>query len=142
VGTSGVLKIDDFVDELGQTVGQALLVPTRIYARAVRKVLSYYKVKQVVHGMAHITGGGLEENLSRILPAGGRGVIEHDRWPRPPVFDWLARLGDVDEAEMQRVFNMGVGFTLIVRPFYADSIRHQLTDCGLESWEIGRIENA
>jgi phosphoribosylformylglycinamidine cyclo-ligase len=139
---TGGLKIDDFVDELGQTVGQALLVPTRIYARAVRKVLSYYKVKQVVHGMAHITGGGLEENLSRILPAGVRAVIEHDHWPRPPVFDWLARLGDVDEAEMRRVFNVGVGFTLVVAPFYADSIRHQLSDCHLESWEIGRIERA
>jgi hypothetical protein len=92
------LAIDDHVEELGRTVGQALLEPTRIYARAVRKVLSYYTVKSVVHGIAHITGGGLAENLERILPAGAQAVLRRGSWPVPPVFAWLQRLGQVDSS--------------------------------------------
>lgn len=134
------LGVNDRVEELGQTVGEVLLEPTRIYARAVRSVLSHYAVKSVVHGIAHITGGGLAENLERIVPDNVRVVIDRDAWPVPPVFDWLRRLGDVDSAEMDRVFNMGIGMAMVVSPFYAESIRHQLADCGLESWRIGRAE--
>ena len=78
------LKAGDYVDELGQTVGEALLKPTRIYVRPVRKVLSHYKVKNVVHGIAHITGGGLLENFERIVPEGVRVVIDRGSWPMPP----------------------------------------------------------
>ena len=134
------LTVDDHVEELGKTVGEALLEPTRIYVRPVREVLSYYRVKSVVHGIAHITGGGLHENLERILPEGVRVVIDRDSWTVPPVFAWLQRLGEVEPAEMDRVFNMGVGLVLVVSPYYAESIRHQLADCGLESWLIGRVE--
>ena len=133
------LTVATFVDELGRTVGQELLQPTRIYARAVRGVLANYKVKGVVHGIAHITGGGLHENLERILPDGVQAVIERSSWTAPPVFGWLQRLGEVDDAEMERVFNMGLGLVLVVSPYYADSIRHQLADCGLESWAIGQV---
>jgi phosphoribosylformylglycinamidine cyclo-ligase len=133
------LGIHDHVAELGQTAAQALLKPTRIYVRAVRRVLSYYKIKRVVHGIAHITGGGLHENLERILPQGVQGVIERGSWRVPAVFPWIQRLGDIDENEMDQVFNMGIGLVLVVSPHYADSIRHQLADCGLESWPIGRI---
>ncbi|MBI3839214.1 MAG: phosphoribosylformylglycinamidine cyclo-ligase [Planctomycetia bacterium] len=135
----GSLGIHDHVAELGQTVGQALLEPTRIYVRSVRRVLSYYKVKRVVHGITHITGGGLHENLARILPQDVQAVIDHGSWRVPGVFPWLQRLGEIDEAEMDQVFNMGIGLALIVSPHYADSIRHQLADCGQESWTIGRI---
>ena len=135
------LKVDDPVEELGQTVGQALLEPTRIYVRPLRSVLTYYKVKNVVHGIAHITGGGLHENLERILPQQIRVLIDRDSWPVPPVFPWLARLGQIEQAEMDRVFNMGVGLVLVVSPYYAESIRHQLADGGLESWLIGRAES-
>jgi len=134
------LGLDEQVDELGSTVGVALLEPTRIYARAVRQVLEYYKVKNVVHGIAHITGGGLHENLERILPEEVRLVIDRESWPVPPVFGWLQRLGEVDSAEMDRVFNMGVGLVLVVSPFYAESIRNQLSRLGLPSWQIGRAE--
>ncbi len=134
------LKIDDFVEPLGQTVGKALLEPTRIYVRPVRRILARYRVKSVVHGIAHITGGGLLENVERILPEGARAVFERGSWTVPPIFPWLQRLGEVEPAEMDRVFNMGIGLVLIVSPFYADSIRSQLTDNGLESWQIGRIE--
>jgi phosphoribosylformylglycinamidine cyclo-ligase len=132
------LSVDDHVDELGQTVGQALLEPTRLYARPVRNVLGHYRVKSVVHGIAHVTGGGLFENLKRILPDGVRVVIDRDRWPVPPVFPWLQRLGQIDSSEMDRVFNMGIGMVLVVSPYYAESIRHQLARSGVESWPIGR----
>jgi phosphoribosylformylglycinamidine cyclo-ligase len=133
------LSIEQPIAELGRTVGQTLLEPTRIYARAVRGVLNNYKVKHVVHGIAHITGGGLHENLARILPEGSQATIDRGSWTAPPVFEWLRRLGNVDDDEMNRVFNMGVGLALVVAPFYAESIRHQLADGGLESWLIGRI---
>jgi len=133
------LKVDDPVEELGKTVGEALLEPTRIYVRAVRRVLTHYKVKNVVHGIAHVTGGGLHENLERILPDGARVTIDRDSWPVPPVFTWVQRLGEIDQSEMDRVFNMGLGLVLVVSPYYAESIRHQLTRCGMESWQIGRV---
>lgn len=121
------------------TVGEVLLTPTTIYARAVRGVLAHYKVKTVVHGIAHITGGGIFENLDRILPPGVGVTIDRGSWPVPPVFAWLQKLGDVDDAEMYRVFNMGVGLALVVSPYYAESIQQQLAKSGLESWVIGRI---
>ncbi len=133
------LQVADRVEELDQTVADALLAPTRIYARPIRKVLNHYRVKSVVHGIAHITGGGLLENLSRIMPEGTRALVERDSWTVPPVFDWLKRLGDVEADEMDRVFNMGVGLVLVVSAFYADSIRQQLQRTGIESWTIGRV---
>ena len=132
------LKVGDHVEELGQTVGQVLLEPTRLYARAVRRVLGHYRVKNVVHGIAHITGGGLCENLQRIVPDGVEVLIDRGSWTVPPVFGWLARLGQIDADEMDRVFNMGLGLALVVRPFFAESIVHQLRRLGLESWVIGR----
>jgi phosphoribosylformylglycinamidine cyclo-ligase len=134
------LKAGDYVESLGRTVGQELLEPTRIYVRPVRDVLGHYKVKSVVHGIAHITGGGLLENLERIVPEDVQIVIDRNAWPVPPVFTWIQGLGEIDLAEMDRVFNMGIGMVLVVSPFYADSIRRQLADSGLESWPIGRAE--
>lgn len=133
-------KVEDRVEELGTTVGEALLTPTRIYVRPVRKVLSYYRVKNVVHAIAHITGGGLHENLARVVPEGVRIVIARGSWPMPPVFTWLQRLGGVEQDEMDQVFNMGIGMVLVVSGFYADSIREQLARAGVPSWLIGRAE--
>lgn len=133
------LSVDSHVDQLGCTVGEELLRPTRLYVRPVRSVLSHYRKKQVVHGIAHITGGGLHENIGRILPPGVKLEIEEGSWPVPPVFTWLQQLGNVDESEMAEVFNRGVGLALIVSDYYAESVRSQLADCGLESWVIGGI---
>jgi phosphoribosylformylglycinamidine cyclo-ligase len=133
------LTVGDYVEELGQTVGQALLAPTRIYVRPVRQVLLNYRVKAVVHGIAHITGGGLHENLARILPAGVQVLIDRGSWPMPPVFPWLQRLGEVEQAEMDQVFNMGIGLVLVVSPHFADSIRARLTRSDVKSWQIGRV---
>ncbi len=133
------LAADDHVAELGMTAGEALLTPTRIYVQPVRNVLSHYKVKHVVHGIAHITGGGLFENLSRILPANTRAVIERDSWTVPPVFRWIQRLGEVDEDEMERVTNMGIGLVFAVSEYYADSVSQQLTESGFENRIIGKV---
>jgi phosphoribosylformylglycinamidine cyclo-ligase len=133
------LKIDDRVPELGETVGEALLRPTRIYVKPLRNVLGHYKVKNVVHGIAHITGGGLLENVERILPEGIQVVLDRRSWPVPPVFAWIQRLGEIEQPEMDRVFNLGIGMVVIARAYYSDSIRQQLAECGLESWPIGFV---
>jgi len=133
------LKVDDYVEALSATVADALLAPTRIYVRPVRKILSHYTVKEVVHGIAHITGGGLHENLSRILPEGAQAVIERGSWDVPAVFPWLQALGDIDDDEMARVFNMGLGMVLVVSPYYAESILQQLSDSDVPAWTIGRM---
>ncbi len=133
------LGVDDFVDELGQTVGDALLEPTRIYARAVRSILEHYRVKGVVHGIAHITGGGLCENLERILPEGVKVLVDRASWNPPPVFSWLQKLGEIQDGEMDRVFNMGIGLVVVVSPYYAESVRQQISGFGLENWVIGQV---
>jgi phosphoribosylformylglycinamidine cyclo-ligase len=135
------LKIDDRVEELGgRTVGEELLEPTRIYVKPVRRLLGHYRVKHVVHAIAHITGGGLLENLARVIPASCTAVLRKDAWTVPAVFPWLQRLGEVDEAEMRRVFNMGVGLVLVVAPYFAESIREQLRTAGVTPFTLGRIE--
>jgi phosphoribosylformylglycinamidine cyclo-ligase len=133
------LGVDDAVPELGTTVGEALLAPTRIYARPVRRILQHYKVKNVVHGIAHITGGGLAGNLERILPDGVQAVLERGSWPIPPIFTWLQKLGGVDADEMDRVFNMGIGLVLVFSPYYETTITSMLADCGLAHWKLGQI---
>ena len=133
------LRAEDPAADLGCSVAEALLEPTRIYVRAVRRVLGYYKVKKVVHGIAHVTGGGLHENLARVLPEGIRATIDRGSWTVPGVFRWIERLGEVDPDEMDRVFNMGIGLVLVISPHYAESIRSQLADAGHESWTIGRV---
>ena len=135
------LDKESFVESLNQTAGEALLEPTRIYVRAVRSILSHYRVKHVVHGIAHITGGGLFENLERILPEDRHARIKPGSWSIPSVFPWIQELGDIEDVEMQRVFNMGLGLVLVVSPFYAESIRQQLKDHKVESWLIGEIVN-
>lgn len=133
------LSADDSVDFSNKTVGELLLEPTQLYARATREVLNHYKVKSVVHGIAHITGGGLHENLSRVLPATVDAEITRDSWAVPPVFPWLQSIGEVDDDEMFRVFNMGVGLTMVVSEYFAESIQQQLSSLGLQSWPIGKI---
>jgi phosphoribosylformylglycinamidine cyclo-ligase len=133
-------KITDFIPELGRTVGEELLEPTRIYARALKSVLHHYPIKRrVVRGLAHITGEGLEGNVPRVLPPGRRVFLRKGSWTVPPVFTWLQRLGDVPEDEMYRVFNMGIGFVAIVRPYFAESIIRQLEDDRVPACVIGDV---
>ncbi len=136
---SAGLDLGDSVAELGSTVQQALLEPTRIYARAVKQILNHYKVKNVVHGICHITGGGLQENLERIVPSHVDVQIDTTTWNVPKVFDWLQNLGAVETEEMRRVFNMGIGLVLIVSPFYANRIGQLVEQAGYECQTIGRV---
>ena len=125
-------------EELGETLGEALLRPTRIYVKAVQAVLKAYRVKRVITGMAHITGGGLAENIARVLPKNCDAVLETGAWRPPPVFGFLRRLG-VRRAEMFRVFNMGVGFVFVVRPRYVSGVIGALRKAGERPFELGRV---
>ncbi len=131
-------KLDKVYDELGETPGDALSRPTRIYVSAVRKVLASYRVKRVVTAMAHITGGGLYENIERILPRGCDAVIRRSAWQPPPVFEFLRRLG-VTRTEMFKVFNMGIGFVFVVRPYFVGGVMRVLRRAGEEPVKLGRI---
>jgi len=134
------LKMVDILGELdGAVLGDVLLEPTRIYVRAIIKLLSQYKVKRVVHGMAHITGGGLVGNIPRVLPKDCNAAIKKLSWPVPKIFTFLQKTGPVEEEEMFRVFNMGIGFVLIVAEDFANSITKKLTRYGEQVYEIGRI---
>ena len=96
-------------------------------------------MKNVVHGIAHITGGGLRDNLERILPDGTQAVLEKGSWPIPPVFTWLQGLGGIEDAEMERVFNLGIGLVLVISPYYETTISSMLNDAGLAHWKLGQI---
>ncbi|TKJ39442.1 MAG: phosphoribosylformylglycinamidine cyclo-ligase [Planctomycetes bacterium B3_Pla] len=134
------LKMTDRPEGLGGAVlGNVLLEPTRIYVRPLIRLLSKYKVKRVVHGMAHITGGGLVGNIPRVLPKDCNAVIKKSSWSRHNIFTFLQNAGPVKEEEMFRVFNMGIGFVLIVAEDFANSIARKLTKFGEKVYRIGRI---
>lgn len=136
----GGFKMTDTPDELdGAVLGDCLLEPTRIYVRSIVKLLSHYKVKKIVHGMAHITGGGLPANIPRVLPQTCDAVLKKESWPMQKIFTFLQAKGPVEEAEMYNVFNMGIGYVLIVAEDFADSIAEKLTSYGEKVYNIGRI---
>jgi phosphoribosylformylglycinamidine cyclo-ligase len=130
----------DMLDGTDQTIGDSLIEPTLIYTRAIRQVLSHYKVKNVVHGIAHITGGGLAENIERITPSGIHIDLDANTWQRPEIFNWLQDTGKVDTDEMYRVFNMGLGIAMIVAPYYAESVCRMLTSAGHHCQIIGEVK--
>lgn len=139
----GGLSCSDTVAELdNRSVADLLLTPTRLYARPIRRVLAHYRVKQVVHAISHITGGGLCENLARVVPEHVQVELSRDAWDVPGVFRWIQRLGNVEQAEMDRVFNMGIGMVLIVSQHFAASIRSQIADLGIDTFELGRVRAA
>jgi phosphoribosylformylglycinamidine cyclo-ligase len=133
------LEPASFVPELGRTVADEFLEPTRIYVRAVKSVARHYRVKRTVHAIAHITGGGLLENPPRVLPDGTALRLTRN-WEVPKVFPWLQALGSVPDAEMFRVFNMGIGLVMIVAEYYADSIARTIRhESKIPAWVIGEV---
>jgi phosphoribosylformylglycinamidine cyclo-ligase len=130
------LKAHDTLPGVGRSVADELLVPTRIYVKPVLGLLRALPVR----AMAHITGGGITENLPRVLPAGCRAVIRPSAWPVPPIFRVLQEAGRVEEAEMRRTFNMGIGYVVVVRPEDAEPARALLHGAGESVFEIGEIE--
>jgi len=121
----------------GRTVAEVLLEPTRIYVKDVLALLAAVEVR----GLAHVTGSGLPGNVPRCLPEGTRAVLEARRWPRPPVFGWLQRLGSVSDAEMDATFNMGLGMVAVVPP---EAVRPALALLSgrVPAWEVGRVESS
>ncbi|HEX5476447.1 MAG TPA: phosphoribosylformylglycinamidine cyclo-ligase [Burkholderiales bacterium] len=113
----------------------AIMEPTRIYVKPILKLLESVRIK----GMAHITGGGLTENLPRVLKDNQRARLHKAAWPRPALFEWLQREGGVAEAEMHRVFNCGIGMALIVAPGDARRAMDELRSSGETVFEIGKI---
>ena len=120
-------------------LGEVLLTPTRIYVQPITRLLRSYRKKKVVTGMAHITGSGIEGNLCRALHPKVDAVVDIKAWPVPPVFKFLQKHGNVDDAEMRRVFNMGIGYCVIVRPTFAESVKAQLEKLGERVFVIGKV---
>ncbi len=133
VETAGARYGDDFH---GRTLAQTLLEPTRIYCKPVLAVLERVRIK----AMAHITGGGLLENIPRVLPDGVGATLRRSAWPRPAIFEWLQRQGGVEEEEMHRVFNCGIGMAIIVDAGDAQRAATEFMAHGERCWPIGTIE--
>ena len=130
------LTVDSHVPELGKTVGEALLEPHRSYLHMVKPVLDYGNIK----AMAHITGGGITDNLPRVLPHGTAAVVDAASWPVPPLFRWLQESGRVPVEDMMRTFNMGVGLVIVVARERAEPLIEELSARGgRESKVIGEI---
>ncbi|MFO1020961.1 MAG: phosphoribosylformylglycinamidine cyclo-ligase [Planctomycetales bacterium] len=134
------LKIDQHIPELGQTVGEALLTPTTIYVQPILELLKTFKPRTTIRGLAHITGGGIADNLVRILPENCHVEIDGSSWQAKPIFHWLQKLGNIDREEMFRVFNMGIGFVIVAAPEAADGIQQTLTARQIPNWLIGNVK--
>jgi len=131
------LSHDDYVDELGCTVGEELIKPTKIYVKTILNIIRDFQVNAI----AHITGGGLADNIVRILSKGCRANINLGSWDVLPVFDFLKNKGNVDEEDMLRTFNNGIGMVLIVPSEDADEIMLRLNGLGEKAFIIGEIES-
>jgi phosphoribosylformylglycinamidine cyclo-ligase len=132
------LTISSRLPELDQPVGEVLLTPTRIYAKQILTLLQEFPIK----GIAHITGGGITENLPRVFPEGVRARINRKAWTVPPVFQILSRLGQVNREEMFRVFNMGIGLILVVPPSSVSAVLTKAAALGDRGWLIGEMVSA
>jgi phosphoribosylformylglycinamidine cyclo-ligase len=119
----------------GRTLGEALLAPTRIYVRPVLAAMRAVRIK----GLAHITGGGLVENVPRVLPSNVKAVLAKSAWQRPKLFEWLQRNGNVADAEMHRVFNCGIGMVAIVAAENAGRAQQAFEREGEGVFRIGEI---
>jgi phosphoribosylformylglycinamidine cyclo-ligase len=126
---------DTFVRELGATVGDALLAPHRSYLKAMKPLLAQGLVK----GMAHITGGGITENLPRVLPEGCSGAVNTSSWQVPPLFSLLQQRGGIATAEMFRAFNMGIGLVVVTSPPAADAVVELLKSAGEHPVPLGHV---
>ena len=131
-------SLDTYYDDLGTTLGEALLAPTRIYVKALKSVKNAgVKVK----ACSHITGGGFYENIPRMLKDGVRAVVEKDSYPIPPIFAKLAKEGEIEEQMMYNTFNMGIGMVLAVDPEDVDAAMKAIRSTGDTPYVIGHIEN-
>jgi phosphoribosylformylglycinamidine cyclo-ligase len=135
------LKLDKVYPELEEeaSLGEILLRPTRIYVKAVTEALRPYSVKKPVTAMAHITGGGLVGNIDRVLPKNLDASIKRSSWTVPPIFRFLQDRGKIEQDEMDRVFNQGIGYCMVVRPAFAGSIARRLRRMGETVHRLGTV---
>nr|WP_320115548.1 phosphoribosylformylglycinamidine cyclo-ligase [uncultured Desulfuromonas sp.] len=129
------LNVNDTLPEFDQSIGLEMLTPTRIYVKTVLNLIRDFTIK----GMAHITGGGLLENVPRVLPKHCNAVIHRDSWEKPVIFDVLQKGGNIEDTEMHRTFNNGLGMVLIVPSEQCEDILIRLSGLNEKAWEIGEI---
>jgi phosphoribosylformylglycinamidine cyclo-ligase len=132
IDRSGAKPTDDFH---GQSLSDVVMAPTRIYVKSMLALMS----KLTVKGMAHITGGGLVENVPRVLPENTQAVLKSTAWTLPPLFQWLQKEGGVESSEMHRVFNCGIGMVVIVKASDVAAAKAQLESTGETVYELGQI---
>ena len=130
-------RIDQYAEELGMTVGEALLTPTRIYVKPVLETAKNVEIR----GLSHITGGGFIENIPRMLPEGYQARIEKGAWVVPPIFRMLQSWGQIGELDMFNTFNMGIGLVAAVAETGVDAFQSAMGDSGVASHIIGRVES-
>ena len=126
-----------YYDELGMTLGEALIIPTKIYVKTVLAVLSQYKVKAI----SHITGGGFYENIPRMLPSGTQAVIQKDSFPVLPIFKLLQKTGNISEENMFNTYNMGIGLCMAVNKGDAEGVVKIIESLGEKAYILGTVEN-
>ena len=131
------MSVDDYVDELGRSIGEELLVPTRIYARTINNLRRECKV----YGISHITGGGIIDNLPRILPGQCKAVIKRSSWTPHPIFNYIQELGKISEQDMLRTFNNGLGLIIVVSEDDSTEVLLRLKAMGENAYRIGFIES-
>ena len=129
------LRVDDHIDEFGCSLGEELLKPTRIYVEPLLNLFKNFKVR----GLVHITGGGFDDNIPRVLPKGCKAMIYDKSWPVQPVFTFLQEKGNVPVAEMRRTFNYGIGMTVIIDSRDVDDAVQQLVALGESPHVIGEV---
>jgi phosphoribosylformylglycinamidine cyclo-ligase len=131
-------KVDLFAanEELNTTLASALIAPTRIYVKPVLNIIRDFSVR----GIVHITGGGFDGNIPRVLPGGVQARIDTQSWPRPGVYQWITQQGELPESELLRVFNCGIGMVLIVPRDQSEEIIGRLSGLDERAYEIGVIE--
>jgi len=128
-------KISDKIPSFEKSLGEELLKPTQIYVSPILHLLEKYKIL----GIAHITGGGIVENIPRILPEGVSVRIDQESWPKPSIFTFIKEEGEIPDGEMYRTFNMGIGMVLIVSPSDASKVMDELKMAGYDSYLIGKV---
>lgn len=128
-------KGDEYIDELGKTIGEELLTPTRLYPKSCLPLIEKFDI----HGMVHVTGGGYYENIPRALPEDMGAEIDATSWPVPPIFNLLKEWGNVDWHEMYRTFNMGIGMIIIASADEAEKIKADLQARNEAVYEIGKV---
>lgn len=131
------MSVDDYVEDFGRTLGEELLEPTRIYARAIGNLSRDFRIC----GISHITGGGLVDNLPRIIPKACKTVIRRSSWPVPPVFSFIQKAGQISDQEMMRTFNNGLGMVIVVTEEENNEVLSRLNAMGETAFYIGSVES-